>query len=374
MTELRRSFDRSAHLRDHLALWWRRFVRHQNQFSVVSSVVAATLAVVLIVDLIVGHPHIQRGIVTVWILTYLVATALPLVFGRRYPRAAGIAFVTYLTAWGVYNLSNRVHPHMELNTFLEIPVTAVYLGWFYRASIARTVMGLQLTAGVVTVIVRPMSFEEDSFFSELVLLYAVLIAVFCLETGGYLRRRSESKARLDPLTGTLNRRGLGDLSAAAFARADRHAAPLTLVAIDFDDFKGINDSGGHAAGDAALTESAEEWLEGVGPKDLVARTGGDEFALLVHLEAADAADLMVRLHGQARHRWSWGLAQRQAGERLGALMRRADAELYLAKGSRGERKARSEAPHPDDAGHPPASPPPTSHGSAWDSDAPGLEC
>lgn len=79
----------------------------------------------------------------------------------------------------------------------------------------------------------------------------------------------------DPLTGAANRRGLE----AAFAAADRRV-PFTVLVVDVDHFKGVNDRLGHAAGDAALIGLVAALREAAGPGGLVARTGGDEFAVL----------------------------------------------------------------------------------------------
>lgn len=332
----RRSSDLTRTLAVRLLDSLHRARRAQSQFSAVTSVVAGTLALVMLIDFIVGHQDIERGVVAFWIASYLIAAIIPLVCGRSFPRWAGLIFIGFLTFWGVYSMLHRVHPHMELNTLLEVPVVAVYLGWFYRPAVARGVLAAHLIAFALSVLLRPLPYGEAGFSSNLVLLYAVLIGGFCLEAGTYLRRRSEAQARRDPLTGALNRRGLSDLAHPVFARADRHDEPLVFVAIDFDDFKAINDSGGHAAGDRALCESARHWMDGVGPGDLVARTGGDEFALLIHADAEEADQLLGRLCRDAPYSWSWGLARRKRGERLDELMRRADAELYLAKDRRAD--------------------------------------
>lgn len=262
---------------DRLSRLLQSAIRRQNQFSVVSAVVAVTLAAILLVDYAVGHPHIQRGAVALWMGGYLAFTALPQILGRRYPRWVGLLFVGYVTFWSVLSLMQSSHAHVEVNALLEAPVVAVYLCWFFPAWIARTGLAIHLLAIALAVLVGPRGYDHE-FSSALALLYAVLIAGFCLEGGVYLRRRAEQEARRDPLTGVLNRRGFQELGARALRRAHRSGAPLTLAAIDFDDFKQINDTGGHAAGDAALRESSALWRRGLGPDDLVARIGGDGLA------------------------------------------------------------------------------------------------
>lgn len=311
-----------------------RFVRWQNQFSAVSAALAAVLALTLIVDLLVGHPHIQRAAVAGWIASYVAFTVLPLAFGRRYPQWLGLVFVVYLTFWSVYNLLHSNHAHMELNALLEAPMIAVYLGWFYRPWLARTALMLHLVLLTLGVAGRPAS-EDHAFSSELALLYAVLIAGFCLEAASSIRLRAEREAWHDPLTKVLNRRGLSQLGGEAIARARQSGAPLVLAVVDFDDFKAVNDSGGHAAGDDALRACSARWEQGLGEDDLVARTGGDEFVLLMHADEEAAHERLRALRSRAAYSWSWGLTQLSDGDTLDSLMLRADAALYRQKAARG---------------------------------------
>ncbi|NTW42709.1 MAG: diguanylate cyclase [Cellulomonadaceae bacterium] len=104
-----------------------------------------------------------------------------------------------------------------------------------------------------------------------------------------MRQLQEDLAELalrDPLTGLANRRLLDILLAAALTRAARTSEPLVVTYVDLDDFKGVNDGYGHAAGDAVLIEVARR-LEGtVRGADIVARLGGDEF-IVVHEAVGD---------------------------------------------------------------------------------------
>jgi len=88
-------------------------------------------------------------------------------------------------------------------------------------------------------------------------------------------------ATTDPLTGLLNRRGLESRAVETVALARRHGRPLTCLAIDLDHFKRINDTYGHAAGDAVLRAVAERLHRQTRVSDLAARFGGEEFVLLL---------------------------------------------------------------------------------------------
>ena len=84
----------------------------------------------------------------------------------------------------------------------------------------------------------------------------------------------------DPLTGVFNRRHLEERLWAEAAFARRHRAPLSLLLLDIDHFKGINDQHGHSAGDAALVALAKTLTSLTRQEDVVARYGGEEFALV----------------------------------------------------------------------------------------------
>src|SRR5690606_28085453 len=85
----------------------------------------------------------------------------------------------------------------------------------------------------------------------------------------------------DPLTGALNRSGFAAAAERARRAAARNGEPVSVVVVDLDDFKRVNDEAGHAAGDALLAGLVAGWRAELRARDLVARRGGDEFALLL---------------------------------------------------------------------------------------------
>jgi diguanylate cyclase (GGDEF)-like protein len=85
----------------------------------------------------------------------------------------------------------------------------------------------------------------------------------------------------DPLTQLLNRRGLQTLLAAEVSRARRTGSPLSAILLDCDNFKGVNDTHGHATGDVVLREIAKRLCDGLRPEDVISRLGGDEFLVLL---------------------------------------------------------------------------------------------
>jgi diguanylate cyclase len=153
-----------------------------------------------------------------------------------------------------------------------------------------------------------------------------------------------SMVQKDPLTHALNRRGIEEAFRVETARATRYGTELSLAMIDLDNFKMINDSLGHLAGDRALVHLLTVMQATLRPTDVVARVGGEEFAILFSatgLEAAVAATQRVQaelarrafMHDGQPHTltFSAGAALWQRDESLDSIVQRADEAMYQAK-------------------------------------------
>ena len=113
---------------------------------------------------------------------------------------------------------------------------------------------------------------------------------------------------------------------------------MTVVLLDLNEFKQLNDRAGHAAGDDALRACAKAWRDTLRPTGMLARLGGDEFAaLLANCNAGDAARVAGVLRAATPHEpgAGIGIAQWQPGENSSAVMHRADAALYEDKRASG---------------------------------------
>src|SRR5439155_594241 len=111
-----------------------------------------------------------------------------------------------------------------------------------------------------------------------------VIAILCTCYARHQDSRRTDLARISravPLTGCLNRRGFGERFQAELNGAERSGQPLSLLQIDLDNFKQINDTRGHAAGDELLIWVVRSLQETLRPTDWVGRLGGDEFAVLL---------------------------------------------------------------------------------------------
>jgi len=162
-----------------------------------------------------------------------------------------------------------------------------------------------------------------------------------------LRQQSEAferQAREDALTGLPNRRAFDEALADAMLRAREHGEALSLVLIDVDHFKRINDRYSHAVGDAALRAVADALRAAVRPGDGISRWGGEEFAVLLPDTDADTAlhqadrlrEAIAAIDGESlapgvRLSASLGVAQDSGSGHHDRLVSRADAAMYRAK-------------------------------------------
>jgi diguanylate cyclase len=153
-----------------------------------------------------------------------------------------------------------------------------------------------------------------------------------------------AEALTDPLTGMANRRKFDQELARRFTQWKQTATPLSLVLVDIDEFKKVNDEYGHVAGDVVLQQVAEVLLENVRANDLVARYGGEEFAMILPgTTLEEAKPVAERIRGaiadycfqfgdsQTRVTVSAGLAEAMLINDSEVLVTRADAALYAAK-------------------------------------------
>lgn len=141
----------------------------------------------------------------------------------------------------------------------------------------------------------------------------------------------QRQAKRDPLTDLPNRVAL-DAYLLVHPQPGRAAEPQTLVVIDLDRFKDVNDSQGHAAGDRFLRETARAWRAVLRPDDLLFRVGGDEFLLILPQTTAAQADrLLARLREASPGPLSYGATQWRGEDTFDSAFADADSRMYQDK-------------------------------------------
>jgi diguanylate cyclase (GGDEF)-like protein len=270
------------------------------------------------------------------VLTLAVAAAL--LFGRweRWPdwSALGPA-LTYLLAVAVLREAGGGNSS-GVGPMVLLPV--IWLALHSTRRVLWIVLGaVPLVYWVPIVVEGGLRYPESGW--RIGLLLTVLSATLGLTVQRLHDRVRAQAARLDELahqddlTHLPNRRAwLGQLTQ-ALSRAERQGEPVSVAIIDIDRFKAVNDAGGHEAGDALLVHASRSWAGVLRTGDVLARMGGDEFALLLGAcDAEEATEVLARMREvPLPATWSAGSAQWDGMEPADALLRRADALLYDAK-------------------------------------------
>jgi diguanylate cyclase (GGDEF)-like protein len=229
----------------------------------------------------------------------------------RARRMAGVAVVALgLTmAWCAYTDPVRFPPREELLNFLMVALVLPIIGW----------LAAQLSA--VRAKLRRQKAQLQSALAQNRLL-----------------------ATQDELTGLSNRRHMTALMMAERARQQRSRNPISMVLMDIDHFKRVNDACGHQAGDQVLQIFADVITHSLRAGDALSRWGGEEFLLMLPNTAADDALACVeRMRGQLAARsfehiapqlhvtFSAGIGVCSVEDRIGAIIERADRAMYRAK-------------------------------------------
>lgn len=238
-------------------------------------------------------------------------------------------------------------------------VDASYLGRAVKNTMDRMVfwmmmaLGIQgfprtfLTFGTTGQVRDVAAFAQSSYWQWMNWTYAFLVVGVAMTMIAAVMfdvmDELHGRAMIDPLTGLLNRRGFEEAVRKQVARSKGRS--FSIAVCDIDNFKSINDSYGHAEGDAVLAKVAALLSENLRFSDKASRSGGEEFVMLLSdIDREDARSLIERLRrvieetrfgsGNLRRRRvtaSFGVAEYRADEELEAAIQRADAMLYAAK-------------------------------------------
>lgn len=205
---------------------------------------------------------------------------------------------------------------------------AMYLRAFHPPRQALLLIVPLTVACVVAVVIAPAPYVN--FITVLIFVVAIVGAA---ESFGLLVRAMFTAACTDPLTGLLNRAGWEIGSGDLLARARAASAPVTVIAIDIDGLKALNDSYGHQAGDRRITEYSDSWRRTAPRRAVLARMGGDEFAVCITGEPPAVVEKFLRTIGRDTPGVSVGVATDATGlASIAELYAQADAALYLSRG------------------------------------------
>jgi diguanylate cyclase (GGDEF)-like protein len=260
----------------------------------------------------------------------LLGAVLILRFGRRFsPRGFEIAAIVGTIANSVLVSACTTNYGAALNSFAYLWI-GIYAGQFFEQRAVRIQCAVIVVSSGVALYLCGLPGMVTAWL--MIAGSSVLASEALARVNSRLRRRLST----DPLTGLLNRAGFADAAERVRALAVRDGKPVAIALIDLDGFKRVNDQRGHAAGDELLTDLGRAWRGELRGSEVLARFGGDEFALVMPgAETAGAAEALDRLRRSSAAEWSVGVVEWERGETLDRALARADAELYRAKRSKG---------------------------------------
>jgi diguanylate cyclase (GGDEF)-like protein len=186
---------------------------------------------------------------------------------------------------------------IDLTIFYFIPIFVV--SWLGRPRLAYLFAAMSALERVVADLMAGHVYANNvipfwNAVAHSMVFFAIAYAV------GYMRRLYDSEvtlSRTDPLTGVANMRRLVDYANTTVARARRHSFDITMVYLDLDNFKWVNDNLGHRVGDEVLIVTANALRESVRAVDMVSRIGGDEFVIFMpEVDHERAVEVIERLH------------------------------------------------------------------------------
>nr|WP_231982418.1 GGDEF domain-containing protein [Mycobacterium sp. E787] len=209
---------------------------------------------------------------------------------------------------------------------------AMYLRAFYSPRRGTLLVGVLAVASIVGLAVS----HTARFYLDYVIFVVAIVGA--AESFGLVTRSLVAAACTDPLTGLLNRAGWEIATTDLLARARSSAATVTVIALDIDNFKRINDTDGHVAGDEHLVSRASVWRKVAPANAVLARLGGDEFAVCIAERAGRAPTAAERfIAGVRLHTPGTSVGAASApGESadVAQLYAVADDRLYAAKQKR----------------------------------------
>jgi len=277
-----------------------------------------------------GHDVDTAFAIVIGVLGYPVAAGLVLL-GERAPIwliHAAMCFGTLMVSVGIYSAGNGRMAGSASVLYLWVVIFGAY--FFPWREVAAHLAVISGSYAVVLVL----GHEQAGPALWIGLTGTATFTAFVVSS---LSRRLKTQATTDLLTGLPNRRGWEHSLQREFARAMRRRSPLCVAVLDLDNFKALNDASGHLAGDRVLRTAAAAWLGLLRDTDVLARYGGDEFALILpDCTPQKATEIIDRLSSSTEgSTCSVGVAWAGESDDPSSLIGRADRALYEAKAAGG---------------------------------------
>lgn len=305
-------------------------VLDENKTSILMYLAGTAAALALLSDESLSSHN--RRVVAVLIGFLLVGTFVRAVLGRRLtPLAKQLMFVG---EWLLITVAAAIGPSVHINLEVLYMWVAVYTALYFPLPLVLAQTGAALLAYLVVLLNGHLQTREIVVSWLLIFGTATVIGAITYGLVSTLKRNS----REDELTGLPNRRTWDERFDTEIERARRTGTPLSVISMDIDNFKLVNDREGHLAGDRILRTVAEGLRVATrGGGDIVARLGGDEFGMLVPGSGADQIEtVLLRLTETLPHDvvCSIGAATWDGAETAVDLFRRADVEMFKVKQGR----------------------------------------
>jgi diguanylate cyclase (GGDEF)-like protein len=200
-----------------------------------------------------------------------------------------IAMGIFLLAAGAVG-DNLTSPEFESSIFFLIPVS--FFAWFISRETGLIAAGI--SAAITLVTHRTASSSSILYWNVSAWLGLYIFLVWMIAELRSLYERERRSSRTDALTRIPNRRAFFEVLETEKSRAQRYGSALTIAYLDLDNFKAMNDRFGHTRGDHLLRVVAKTMQKNIRQVDMVARMGGDEFAVLLPETAEDPAAAVLQ--------------------------------------------------------------------------------
>lgn len=306
----------------------RKVVNNQTDLSLATIVFYGAGALLVFLS---GVLFRSSGINSIWILGMIggfsiLISGLVFLLGSRFTLNAAMVMMTLNSVILVVLTVMTRSVLGAMSNGMYFIIIFIFAIWFFPILSARIIVYSSLAAYLTVVLIR----FEPHVYSLVIAI--VLSTVLVGEVIYRFKKGLDTNILTDLLTGAWNKRGLDRVMSVEISNARRSGNPLTVMFIDIDGLKKLNDSKGHREGDRLLREFVETVSKKTRPRDSLARLGGDEFVLVLpDTTEHQGVAIGEKLREQCQCAWSFGVAQLDPEESADDLTNRADLKMLQDK-------------------------------------------